>query len=135
MNKSNTAKLFLAFPELYRGREKLITESLMAFDFECGDGWYDIIYRLSHDLTKIAKDSGIEVPEVRQVKEKLGGLRFYTGAIPNAIPDGYFIRIDQAEDESECTCETCGEPGSRQEHRGWVVTLCDKCTASNGTDG
>src|SRR5690348_17215224 len=82
MNESNTKALLRDFPRLFRGVSKPITESLMAFGFECGDGWFALIYKLSADIQKVSKESGLnsnseQWPEVTQVKEKLGTLCFY----------------------------------------------------------
>jgi hypothetical protein len=109
------------------------------FGFECGDGWFDIIWRLAEDLEKIEKKELAETPidrqakqslqngypwrlRVHQVKEKFGTLRFYV----DSATDEIFERIHQAETESETICELCGKSG-RLRSGGWVRTLCDKC--------
>jgi hypothetical protein len=55
-----------------------------------------------------------------QVKEKFGGLRFYT----NGYTDGISAMISMAESMSYRTCEVCGNPGRSNNH-GWISTLCD----------
>jgi len=55
-----------------------------------------------------------------QVKEKFGGLRFYT----NGYTDGISGMISMAESMSYRTCEVCGNPG-RSNNYGWISTLCD----------
>jgi len=55
MNRANTEKLFRDFPKLFpkenMGDPRV---SLMCFGFECGDGWFDIIYDLcSHIQDRI----------------------------------------------------------------------------------
>jgi hypothetical protein len=63
---------------------------------------------------------------VIQVKEKFGGLRFYTGP---SDTDGVMELIDGAEAQCAITCEYCGSTENveaRQEH-GWIKTLCLKC--------
>lgn len=69
MNKENMAALVDAYPELYRGRRKSLTESLMAFGFECGDGWFQILKELSKEITEIVQRNKVEVPMVVQVKK------------------------------------------------------------------
>lgn len=81
-----------------------------------GGGWCDIVNRLIDDLLAIGWDG-----QIYQVKEKFGGLRFYIGEGTKEI----FDRIDQAEEESERTCEQCGKPGVLREG-GWLKTLCDE---------
>lgn len=104
-------QLFEKFPALYRGRE----ESSMEHGFECGDGWFDLIFRLSGDIESVANKAGIpmdspEWPQCRQAKHKFGELRFVVFA-----KDGYrdaYERIAQlrnaAIEASKCICEECG---------------------------
>jgi Txe/YoeB family toxin of Txe-Axe toxin-antitoxin module len=51
-------------------------ETCLAWGFECGDGWYDLINNLCRDLTKVTENKDYKIV-VLQVKEKFGGLRFY----------------------------------------------------------
>jgi len=123
VNAKNTAYLIGRYPILYQGHEWPLTQNLMAFGFECGDGWFKIIDQLSADITLLDEKNGTTTIAV-QVKEKYGGLRFYVQAGSDAI----FDLIDKAEDESSRTCEMCGEPGELR-GVGWVSTMCDKCWA------
>jgi hypothetical protein len=50
MNKENTKKLLKRF-EFFHPKKPL-TESLMAFGFECGDGWFDLIWELCEKIEK-----------------------------------------------------------------------------------
>jgi len=93
----------------------------MCFGFECGDGWFQLIYDLSADIMKIADKSGIAVPEAVQIKENFGGLRFYL----NGSNEPFSESIGQAEELSLKTCEVCGQAGRRRPND-WVRTLCDK---------
>jgi len=123
VNAKNTAYLIGRYPILYQGHEWPLTQNLMAFGFECGDGWFKIIDQLSADITLLDEKNGTTTIAV-QVKEKYGGLRFYVQAGSDAI----FDLIDAAEEESLKTCEMCGEPGELR-GVGWVSTMCDKCWA------
>jgi hypothetical protein len=123
VNAKNTAYLFGRYPVLYQGRKFPITQSLIPFGIETGDGWFKIIDQLSADITLLDEKNGTTTIAV-QVKEKYGGLRFYVQAGSDAI----FDLIDKAEDESSRTCEMCGEPGELR-GVGWVSTMCDKCWA------
>lgn len=58
---------------------------------------------------------------VRQIKEKFGGLRFYTNGGDQYVSG----LIGMAESWAAQTCERCGETGTRR-LGGWVRTLCDK---------
>lgn len=81
-----------------------------------GKGWHPIVQPLIDYCNK----HGIEI---LQVKEKFGGLRFYTGESPYELD----LMISDAEAHSEITCEVCGEPGSIQ-GRGWLKCVCPRHT-------
>jgi hypothetical protein len=57
---------------------------------------------------------------VEQVKEKFGGLRFYTTYVNDEIQGG----IDFAEEMSFRICEDCGNPG-KVYGGSWIVTRCE----------
>lgn len=109
MNEAMTKKLFDDFPRLYRDRD----ETSMQRGFECGDGWFDLIYKLSQDIEAVAREIGLkpdspEWPKCRQVKEKLGTIRFY---VFNCHDKRIRELIDSAYEQSCKTCEFCGKPG------------------------
>lgn len=118
MNSENTKYLIENFPNLYRGVSKPLTESLMGFGFECGDGWFELIKELSEKLEPL----GVEAV---QVKEKFGGLRFYA----NHATDAAWDLIEEAECKSETICEECGKAG-KPNGVGWIKTLCEECRES-----
>ena len=64
-----------------------------------------------------------------QVKEKFGGLRFYTNGYTDEV--GGMIRM--AESMSYRTCEVCGNSGRSNNH-GWISTLCDTHRLERGED-
>jgi hypothetical protein len=123
MNDENTLKLWNDFPKLYAGRYKSITESLIPFGFECSDGWFDLIYKLSKEITELD-----DTVEATQVKEKFGTLRFYYYGGNDKI----YRLVEEAEQESARTCEDCGDTTTAKT-RGdsWLSTLCDKCAKRN----
>ena len=59
---------------------------------------------------------------VTQVKEKLGGLRYYT----NRGNDRLYAFVRLAERLANVTCENCGRLG-KERPGGWIQTLCDEC--------
>lgn len=123
MTKEITEKFFKRFDFFHP--EKPMTEALMCFGFECGDGWQYILWRLCEQIeVELAKDYELKQQfEVVQVKEKFGGLRFYTNVGNDAIYD----LISKAEDESYGTCEVCGEPATLIENNRWYKTICEIC--------
>jgi hypothetical protein len=97
-------------------------ETAMPRGFTVRDGWFDIVWRLCEDLEPIVAEVELEtgVPfEVCQVKEKFGGMKFYTNFHSDAISE----RIGVAALESRRTCEICGQPGTQPEGV-WIRTRC-----------
>lgn len=128
MNPGNTQKLYEAFPNLYRGRNKTPQDSSMCWGFACDDGWFDLIWNLSQKIEDAAQNQGIDRqsdawPEAMQVKEKFGRLRFYL-----SDRQGEFAEIlKEAAELSEHTCEQCGLPGALvSSERRVVQTLCER---------
>lgn len=122
MNKENTEKLFNRFEFFYP--ERPITEALMCFGFECGDGWFDLIWNLCEEIDKI---KGPEF-SVFQVKEKFGSLRFYTGGSNEENFEAIEKLIDEAENKSASICEKCGMPSEiKDDDFGWYASLCETC--------
>lgn len=84
-----------------------------------GIGWHKLLENLISDLEQLGWDGRID-----QVKQKLGGLRFYVSDANIKIGN----RISEAMEEADSTCEMCGEPG-RTNSWGhfWIMTLCPEC--------
>jgi hypothetical protein len=79
MRKELEEKLARRWPSWF-GRAGNPRSSPMAWGFEHGDGWFNILWRLCVDLEPMAMEIEKETGEcflVLQVKEKLGTLRFY----------------------------------------------------------
>jgi hypothetical protein len=127
MRRELDQKLCEEFPLLYRDGYKSKDETCMYWGFACGDGWFDIIYRLSEKLEALISllpDDGNR-PCAAQVKEKFGGLNFYMSQYTEGMSD--FIAA--AGKESYNTCEDCGskEDTTTEATRYWIKTLCPKC--------
>lgn len=84
---------------------------------ECGPGWAKLYTPLYEACEALNVD-------VTQVKEKFGGLRFYTGFRPEWLAD----LIHLVESHSHHVCEKCGEDGHTQSFGGWYATLCPQHT-------
>ena len=85
-----------------------------------GPGWAGLVAQLVKDLKVLGWDGC-----VFQVKQKFGGLRFYTGNLTAEMQD----LVDKAEEESMNTCEQCGGYGETKTWGGgyWLSTLCEHC--------
>lgn len=96
----------------------------------CGDGWAPLLDSLLSDLVA----TGFQPAWVRQIKEKFGGLRFYTDLdyeAPEEVVAGWRERIEQAERDSYRICEVCGEPGETRDDLSWILTLCEEHYSKN----
>jgi hypothetical protein len=120
-------KLVNAHPLLYRDRSKSMMETCMYWGFECGDGWFDLIWDLSQKLERLiqkVKEASPTVdvnylPAASQVKEKFGGLRFYMTTETDEMSEA----IRKAEERSYTTCELCGKVGQLA-NTSWMVVRC-----------
>ena len=126
MNPENSQRLQSDFPRLYRSQRldpfRQDQPTLIAlWGFECGDGWIDLIYRLSQAISTYIESIGGDIVAT-QVKEKFGTLRFYVDGGDEEV----FRLIDAAERESATICEACGAPG-KFVTKGWCSTLCESC--------
>lgn len=153
MTKDLELKLVQKYPTIFKDYGGDMRKTCMAWGFECGDGWYDLINKLCSDISKI--DSNVIAI---QVKEKYGTLRFYfyyintsqnklcrfiqiflfkrnLGIIYNKLEDirRFFFKtkeekiqdlIWKAEDDSAYICEICGEKGELFTD-GWYKTRCE----------
>lgn len=83
---------------------------------EIPNTWIPIVDKLIDDLFDAGWDGVVD-----QVKEKFGGLRFYTKNIQNEKINDL---IDEAEEQSVKVCSVCGAPATTTT-RGWVMYVCD----------
>lgn len=88
-----------------------------------GEGWADLVEKCWNIL--IAQ----EEPQLIQVKEKFGGLRFYCTFKSTGHGGEIFDQIGAIETQSFDVCEFCGDGGKPRRQRHWVKTLCDDCDA------
>lgn len=94
--------------------------------WECGNGWAPIIdvYLAIVDY-HVPRGRGYQL---RQVKEKMGGLRIYDSA---DVVDEVRAVLDEARELAECrsyyACEVCGRRGSLR-GRNWFRVRCDEHT-------
>lgn len=146
MNESDPIDALVArFPRLFRGQSPKVMSFLPA-------GWTEPVTRLFIDLDAMLDDRQAQSFEVRQIKEKLAGLRVYwrlgqeeTTVLDIFGPEGaerlsfrpeqtsslydrISARVDQAEAEAATTCQRCGNgSASRRNVSGWLATLCSAC--------
>jgi hypothetical protein len=120
MTPENAQRLFERFDHLYRGRHLPLTQNLMSDGFDCGDGWYDLLYELSAQLEAYCQEhpeAGILIAV--QVKQKFGELRFYVNPHIPAVQR----MINAVTEKSRQTCELTGQPGTKCSRQGYYRTL------------
>jgi len=125
MKKELEAKLIEEFPTFFRDMYGDPRKTCMAWGCAHGDGWFDILYDLCKNLkTEAEKDSSTDF-RFLQIKEKFARLTLYTSGGNKIMRD----LVDATEDQSTKVCEECGSPGSLDESKYWILTLCDTCKA------
>jgi hypothetical protein len=125
MNAELETRLSELYPSLFRGQDMPVTENLMSFGCECGDGWFNIINVACSVIATYTEHGKNTNFLFTQIKEKYGTLRMYSNG-GDDYTDGV---IAMAEAMSAYTCELCGAPG-KLGGVGWLTTRCDKCTPS-----
>ena len=107
LSSALTENLYSVFPLLYRSRHKSMYESSMCWGFECGDGWYQLLYDLSQELSNYLSEHPALDFEVAQVKSKFGVLHFHL----NYRDVETEKMIELARQRASVTCELTGKPG------------------------
>jgi hypothetical protein len=129
MKKELQEKLFTKYPKIFVQKDLPKDQTCMCWGICCDDGWYWLIDMLCGCIQSYfdnnKKHLKISQVEAEQVKQKMGGLRFYINECDDRISG--FIWL--AEYMSYYICENCGstENIQPQETRGWINTICDKC--------
>ena len=103
-----------------------LRNNLMAFGFECNEGWYPIIFEAFDKIQELLDGKLLKYKDnfqVVQVKEKFATLRVYTFWETKEIED----IIKEAQDKALVTCEACGQMGEERERNGWYKVLCNEC--------
>lgn len=118
-------KKYPAILKDYRGDSR---KTCLAFGLECGDGWYSLLDELMGFLQFQTDKNNAPQVVAEQIKEKFGGLRFYTNG---DISDKQRGIILFAEYMSYSTCMNCGinQTVKRRGNSGWVHYYCDECEA------
>jgi hypothetical protein len=117
-----TDRIVNSFPGLFhRDDGKMFT------NIGIGDGWLRLVYDLCAAIQIEAERAGV-IPEIIQIKEKFGMLRFYVHGTNPAMRD----LIAEAEARSKFVCESCGLLGELR-NDGWLHVACDPCEKKRGS--
>ncbi len=100
------------------------------------DGWMIAFGdEMLKELSEILKEASCEEEyRIVQIKEKYGGLRWYSNGVPEEISDKYYAWERRYEDLSFETCIACGKPATMQT-LGWINYVCDDCFKKWGSKG
>lgn len=88
------------YPRLFKGRTPMCWSSVEP-------GWHSIIAQLCRDIDACLTDEQAAVFEVRQIKEKLGTLRFHMH-LPGGVPEQFMELVQGAQDRAVQACRVCG---------------------------
>ena len=142
---SSIDELVTRFARLFRGRrpKKLL---------DLPTGWYELVVELFMDIGRLLDDRTAERFEVLEVSERFAGLRIRWRLIaqpinvidlfgarrtqrpelerkhPTALFERVRARVNQAAVQASKTCQVCGQPGSSENSKGWLRTLCGACS-------
>ena len=118
-------KIITKYPKFFDYLKEYKGEMIlpMMFGIGFGDGWYWLLDNLMDSIQGYI--DGNRKPQVQavQIKEKFGGLRFYTNGHDELV-DGM---IWLAEHMSYNICEHCGSTKNVSQTKGWITTLCEDC--------
>lgn len=95
---------------------------------DVGPGWIHIIAKL-HNAIFLMNPTY----KIAQVKQKLGGLRYYIDLHFQQNEDSANLKkiinnlIYVAEHQASETCELCGQPGKLTNKNHYYITSCDEC--------
>lgn len=123
-DNANLQRLIAAHPALFSDRAPSFGSYVMP-------GWYDLVDKLCSDIERTLGNEYCPRVQVRQIKEKFGGLRVYIefdeGDEPNFDAQKQRVRelIHAAQAQAARTCERCGAPGEIREVRQWETALCE----------
>ena len=88
-----------------------------------GNGWIQYLDVMCQHLEWQTKHNGHPQVVASQVKEKFGGLRFYT----NGVDEYQRGVIGLMETLSNSICEECGSINNVIQTKGWIKTICRPC--------
>lgn len=125
MNEQLNEKLKADFPKLFRLFKSTHTQ-FQYWGAMCGDGWFEIIYKLCSDVENAAREGVCTArwwPRIFAIKEEFGGLTVQIER-PRRLGEVINKLANEASRESQQICEKCGAPGKKYEGD-WHRTRCD----------
>lgn len=145
-------KLVAKYPKLFSDYGGDVKVTCMAFGFECGDGWYNLLDALCDSIQEHCDYINRMYPNRQfqpiavQVKEKYGSLRFYVDYRHAENLDEseqvkiretcIFIdgKISMAESMSERVCGLCGGTFTLDRDQPFPHSICDACETARADE-
>lgn len=98
-----------------------LQNNLMAFGYDCGEGWHPLIEELFDKIQDIVNNNPeYSELEIVQVKEKWATLTIYLNYYYPEIEK----LIEEYQEKSAHICEVCGHKGKICIHNHWYKTVC-----------
>lgn len=122
MNQELTNKIYSRFPEIYCQHTLPKEETSMYWGIQCGDGWFDLIWKMSEEIETLARAQNIPIPEMSEIKQKMGGLRVRLFSNNPTI----VAAVKDVEEMALYTCEKCGRSGKLRRMKGLISVRCEE---------
>ena len=126
MDSHKENELYERFPHLYRERLAPLESSKMGWGFQCDDGWYNIIHKMSKRIAAISSDDEF-APAITEVSRNEDGSLYVEAR--NLSPPVADL-IEAAKEQSKLTCESCGyTPAFKRSNEGPMKgrVACGRC--------
>jgi len=138
-------QLVTKYPKLFSDYGGDVKDTCLAFGFECGDGWFNLIETLCGSIQSHCDFINRMYPHIQiqpvavQVKEKYGSLRFYLDFhhaenledhdMEKFHKTCHFIdgMVSMAEAMSERVCGECGGTFTLDRDQPFPRSICDAC--------
>ena len=131
MDSHKENELYERFSHLYRERLAPLESSKMGWGFQCGDGWYNIIHKMSKRIAALSSDDEF-APAITEVSRNEDGTLHVEAR--NLIPPVADL-IETAREQSRITCESCGySPAFLRFKEGPMkgYVACGRCVRQTG---
>jgi hypothetical protein len=127
--KISEERILKKYKKIFRQKGLPMTQTAMCWGLDIGEGWHSLVDMLCGCIQSYIDHNKKYNPKITQVeavqvKEKYGGLRFYTNGECEMIHGMIWL----AEYMSNFICEDCGTTKEViQNDNGWITTLCKEC--------
>ena len=125
MTQSHIDEIVSSFPVIFHGNPPTLRKSI-----ECGDGWFNLVMALCHQLEQYCKNEGISDMSIIHIKQKMGVLSVLTDTQTKSRTGvGLTEILAEFRAQSEKTCEICGKSAENGiiDNGGKHIAMCQSC--------